>query len=46
MRSETGAAVVAAALSLQPLAESDAGVYRCRVDFREAPTRNARIELK
>ena len=45
MRSETGAAVVRASLVLQPLVEGDGGVYRCRVDFREAPTRNTRIEL-
>ena len=45
LRSETGAAVVEAALVLSPLRGGDGGVYRCRVDFREAPTRNTRIEL-
>ncbi len=45
MRSETGAAVVRASLVLEPLVGGDGGVYRCRVDFREAPTRNTRIEL-
>ena len=45
MRSETGAKVIKAYLGIKPLKADDAGVYRCRVDFREAPTRNTRIEL-
>nr|XP_045602790.1 nephrin-like [Procambarus clarkii] len=32
-------------LLLQDLAEEDAGVYKCRVDFQRAPTRNTRINL-
>nr|XP_053653571.1 LOW QUALITY PROTEIN: synaptogenesis protein syg-2-like [Cherax quadricarinatus] len=32
-------------LLLQGLAEDDAGLYKCRVDFQRAPTRNTRINL-
>ena len=42
MHSETGAKVIASHLLVGPLREEDGGVYRCRVDFREAPTRNTR----
>ncbi len=45
LRSETGAAITHSWLRLDPLRRDDGGVYRCRVDFREAPTRNTRIEL-
>ena len=45
MHSETGAKVIASHLLVGPLREEDGGVYRCRVDFREAPTRNTRIKL-
>ena len=37
--------VIASHLLVGPLREEDGGVYRCRVDFREAPTRNTRIKL-
>ena len=42
MHSETGAKVIASHLLVGPLREEDGGVYRCRVDFREASTRNTR----
>ena len=45
MYSETGAEVINSYLSISPLRAADGGVYRCRVDFREAPTRNTRIKL-
>ncbi|KAK4317427.1 hypothetical protein Pmani_011489 [Petrolisthes manimaculis] len=32
-------------LLLQSLAKEDAGVYKCRVDFQRAPTRNTRVNL-
>ena len=34
-----------AVLSLLGVAEGDAGSYRCRVDFAEAPSRNSWINL-
>ena len=37
--------MIASQLLVGPLREEDGGVYRCRVDFREAPTRNTRIKL-
>ena len=37
--------VISSHLLVGPLREEDGGVYRCRVDFREAPTRNTRIKL-
>ena len=33
-------------LWVDDLREADRGAYRCRVDFRQAPTRNARINLE
>ena len=33
-------------LWIDDLREEDRGAYRCRVDFRQAPTRNARINLQ
>ena len=45
MRSETGAKVITGILVINPLMMDDEGVFRCRVDFREAPTRNTRIKL-
>ena len=35
-----------AVLWIDDLREEDRGAYRCRVDFRQAPTRNARINLE
>ena len=45
MRSETGAPVIQSYLHIEDLRIEDRGVFRCRVDFREAPTRNTRIKL-
>ena len=45
MFSETGAPVIESYLGIEPLRVEDRGVFRCRVDFREAPTRNTRIKL-
>ena len=33
-------------LNIDPVEPSDAGRYRCRVDFEISPTRNTRIKLK
>ncbi|KAH7952311.1 hypothetical protein HPB52_021451 [Rhipicephalus sanguineus] len=35
-----------AALELYPVHEEDEGLYRCRVDFRKARTRNYEVALK
>lgn len=35
-----------AALRVANVTEQDAGAYRCRVDFRDSPTRNYRIILR
>ncbi|XP_029344513.1 uncharacterized protein LOC100569162 isoform X1 [Acyrthosiphon pisum] len=35
-----------AALKVTNVTEQDAGAYRCRVDFRDSPTRNYRIILR
>jgi len=44
-QSETGAKVIASILAIDPLVYRDRGNYRCRVDFKEAPTKNTRIHL-
>lgn len=46
MRSETGAKQIASFLTVEALNAQDAGFYRCRVDFKEAPTKNTKIHLK
>lgn len=45
MFSETGAPMIHSYLGIEPLQVKDRGIFRCRVDFREAPTRNTRIKL-
>ncbi|KAE8750739.1 hypothetical protein FOCC_FOCC002449, partial [Frankliniella occidentalis] len=32
-------------LVVQPLRDSDHGMYRCRADFKDSPTRNTRVSL-
>ena len=46
MRSETGAMQIASSLTIDALIPEDTGFYRCRVDFKEAPTKNTKIHLK
>lgn len=46
MYSETGASVIASNLKIDPLRPEDKGIYRCRVDFQEAPTKNTKIDLR
>ena len=42
----SGPASSPSVLWVDDLREADRGAYRCRVDFRQAPTRNARINLE
>ena len=46
MKSETGAMQIASFLTIEDLRPEDNGFYRCRVDFKEAPTKNTKINLK
>ena len=46
MRSETGAMQIASSLTIDGLIPEDTGFYRCRVDFKEAPTKNTKIHLR
>ena len=41
----TGAEVHRAFLRIESLLLEDAGPYRCRVDFKQAPTRNVKFRL-
>ena len=42
----TGAEVHRAFLRIESLLLEDAGPYRCRVDFKQAPTRNVKFRLE
>ena len=42
----SGSSGSSSVLWVDDLRDADRGAYRCRVDFRQAPTRNARINLE
>ena len=44
-RAKPAIAIQAAALVVEDFKEEEAGVYRCRVDFRTAQTRNTFINV-
>jgi len=45
-KSSVNGKVWKSSLNIDPVEPSDAGRYRCRVDFEISPTRNTRIKLK